>query len=89
MCGQPKKVKFQFYNINLNNFDLRLIQQQQAFTNDLGDKVDENDFNLYLLLDGYNDEEYPPSITDLVDKKDLHHFDKDETLGNFLVRMTQ
>lgn len=26
MCGQPKKVKLQFYNINLHNYSIKLSQ---------------------------------------------------------------
>ena len=53
MCGKPRKLKFQFYNINLYDFDAR------AFPVDLKSSP-----------------------------ADSHHYDKDETLGNFLVRIS-
>jgi hypothetical protein len=47
MCGQPQKIKFQFYNINVNSYE---------------------------------------NGTEPID---MHRFEKDETIGSFLVRLAQ
>lgn len=58
MCGQPQKIKFQFYNINIANYDYKP-----------------------------NKKELP--IEEQYHYLDFHHFEKDETLGSFLVRVAQ
>lgn len=62
MCGQPKKIKFQFYNINLANYDQKAQQE----------------------LDSHSED-----YQEFLDKLDQHVFEKDETLGSFLVRLAQ
>jgi hypothetical protein len=58
MCGQPAKIKFQYYNINALNYDFRTPSGEMEAQEQLG-------------------------------KFDCHHFEKDETLGSFLVRIAQ
>ena len=62
MCGQPKKIKFQFYNINLANYDQKAHQDFDSHSED---------------------------YQEFLDKLDQHVFEKDETLGSFLVRLAQ
>lgn len=76
MCGQPRKIKFQFYNINLVNYDLRYQQQYTAQHHaESAERQQHGD--------------QKPQYLDFVDKLDCHHFEKDETLGSFLTRIAQ
>lgn len=77
MCGHPRKIKFQFYNINLANYDSQLYHHAQEF-------VDKNcDFeNEVTEIDDLREVNQKNQL-------DLHHYERDETLGNFLVRIAQ
>lgn len=90
MCGQPRKIKFQFFNVNLGYYELNIHQQQILFSfNVLNDPANQTDFDLGLMMEGFKNDDSHSSFKNFLDQKELHHFDKDETLGNFLVRLAQ
>ena len=89
MCGHPRKIKFQYYNINLQNYDSSIYHQARDHFEQYGTGKEDNNGSLMDKASPHVDFLEDLKDTEQRNGVDFHRFERDETLGNFLVRIAQ